>query len=77
MKKGQNEIKFPFQERNSKLTLREREILFLMTSGCSNKTISDDLRISPNTVRTHICHIYKKTKANNRFQAALWALKYL
>jgi len=77
MKRTQNEIKFPFKERNGNLTLREREILFLMTSGFSNKTISDDLRISPHTVGTHITQIYKKTKANNRFQAALWALKYL
>ena len=73
----QTEIKIPFQEKNGNLTLREKEILTLMASGYRNKTIADDLKISPYTVKTHICRIYKKTNANNRFQAELWALKCL
>jgi DNA-binding NarL/FixJ family response regulator len=72
-----NEIKIPFQGKNGNLTLREKEVLTLMALGYSNKTIADDLQISLHTVKTHVCHIYKKINTNDRFQAALWAIKYL
>jgi LuxR family transcriptional regulator, positive regulator of biofilm formation len=61
----------------SNLTLREREILLLMSSGCSNKEIASSLCISSHTVKTHIYNIYKKINTDSRFQAALWAAKYL
>jgi DNA-binding NarL/FixJ family response regulator len=61
----------------SHLTLREREILILMASGCSNKGIAGELCISGHTVKTHVYNIYRKLNVDSRFQAALWAAKYL
>jgi LuxR family transcriptional regulator, positive regulator of biofilm formation len=61
----------------SHLTLREREILVLMASGCSNKEIAGELCISGHTVKTHVYNIYRKINVDSRFQAALWAAKYL
>lgn len=61
----------------SNLTLREREILVLMASGCSNKEIAGELCVSGHTVKTHVYNIYRKLNVDSRFQAALWASKYL
>ncbi len=61
----------------SNLTVREREILVLMASGCSNKEIADELCISGHTVKTHVYNIYRKLNVDSRFQAALWTAKYL
>ena len=73
----QDELKKSFQKKPGKLTQRETEILTLVASGYTNKAISDDFRISPHTVKTHIRNIYKKINVNNRFQAVLWAVTYL
>lgn len=73
----QNEIKISFSKSNGYLTPREKQILALVASGYNDKTIADDLRIRPSTVKTDISSIYKKTNSNNRFQAVLWAFNYL
>lgn len=59
------------------LSVREREVLCLLANGGSNDEIAEQLTISPNTVRTHLCNIYAKIKVNSRIQAMLWAAKYL
>ncbi len=48
---------------------REREILHLLTQGLSNSEIAEQLHISPETVRTHIRHIYQKLQVRNRAEA--------
>ena len=61
----------------STLTHREKEILTMIASGYVNSVISENLCISPHTVKTHINNIYSKIKAPNRVQAVLWAAKNL
>ena len=44
---------------------RELEVLNLIASGCSTKTISDVLRIAAKTVETHRKNLMKKAKVRN------------
>jgi DNA-binding CsgD family transcriptional regulator len=50
------------------LTEREKEIAILLLHGESNKTISNKLHISEDTVKTHVKNIYRKLDVNNRVQ---------
>lgn len=45
------------------LTKREKEIVDLLLRKKTNKSISDELCISPATLKTHINHIFKKVPA--------------
>ena len=59
------------------LTQREIEILTLLCLGARNEEIAQQLFISTHTVKTHLYNTFKKIKAPNRLQAALWAAKNL
>jgi DNA-binding CsgD family transcriptional regulator len=52
------------------LTEREREVLGLLASGCSNKEIGTELFISPKTVSVHVSNILGKLGAASRTEAA-------
>jgi DNA-binding NarL/FixJ family response regulator len=56
------------------LTLRETEILKLMSEGNSYSEIALTLSISGDTSRTHIKNIYRKLMVNSRSQAVKKAL---
>lgn len=51
------------------LTAREREILGLLVAGMSNQEIARFLVVSPNTVKTHLEHLYGKLSVSSRLQA--------
>lgn len=48
-----------------KLSIRELEIIKLMTKGMTNKQIAKDLFISEKTVETHRKNIFRKTDTHN------------
>ena len=73
---GKRSLEF-FDVANNTLTSREAEILSLVATGSSNKEISEKLRISQNTVKTHLYNVFKKISVSNRLQAVLWAAKNL
>lgn len=56
------------------LTLREIEVLKLVTLGRSAKEIARDLRIAPRTVERHIDHIRLKTRTRNRSHMVAYAM---
>lgn len=63
------------KEKIELLTKRELDVLRLISEGCSNKKISDELTISERTVKNHISHIFKKIDVEDRTQAAVFAIR--
>lgn len=53
------------------LSRRELEILTLVTKGLTNAEIARQLFVSPETIKQHLHHIFKKLNVKNRTQAAL------
>lgn len=59
----------------SNLTIREKEILTLITKGMTNELIAANLFISVQTVRNHIKSIYDKLQVHSRAQVVVKAFK--
>jgi LuxR family transcriptional regulator, maltose regulon positive regulatory protein len=51
------------------LSTRERNIINLIAHGQSNKEVARDLGISPETVKSHVKHIFEKLEVEKRTQA--------
>ncbi|MBA4181823.1 MAG: hypothetical protein C0506_14630 [Anaerolinea sp.] len=58
------------------LTQREVEVLRLVAAGRTNQQIAGQLVISQNTVLRHVSHIFDKTGASNRVEAAAYAHRH-
>jgi two-component system, NarL family, nitrate/nitrite response regulator NarL len=56
------------------LSPREQEILQALVTGASNKLIAIRLGITEATVKVHLKTLLRKIDANNRTQAAIWAM---
>jgi NarL family two-component system response regulator LiaR len=57
------------------LTAREVEVLQLLAFGHTNKDIAEQLFISPDTVKTHLEHIFDKLGTSDRTAAVAEALR--
>jgi DNA-binding NarL/FixJ family response regulator len=62
-------------KRSQTLTAREVEVLQLLAFGKTNKDIAEQLFISPDTVKTHLEHIFEKLGASDRTAAVAEALR--
>jgi len=51
------------------LSERESDILKLIAGGLSNKEIAQNLAIAPETVKSHVKHIFTKLNVEKRAQA--------
>jgi DNA-binding NarL/FixJ family response regulator len=56
------------------LTERERDILAMISNGFSNKCIARALAISPETVKSHVKHIFLKLETATRTEAVCRAI---
>jgi DNA-binding NarL/FixJ family response regulator len=83
LKKGrasENEIRRSFPHLSDRLvstrvlTIREKEIVYLLAKGLTAYSIGMALGISVNTVRNHINRIYAKLGVNDRVSAIIKAL---
>ena len=54
-----------------RFTHREQQVLRLVAQGLCNKSIGQQLGISPHTVRDHVCAMLLRTGCDNRVQLAL------
>lgn len=55
------------------LSDREREVLFLLADGPTNRRLASQLGVAERTVRAHLTSICRKLNVESRVQAALVA----
>jgi len=60
----------------SDLSRREIQILRCLLAGQSNKSIGRHLQITESTVKMHFKNLMRKISAQNRTQAAIWAIEH-
>ncbi|MGH2767889.1 MAG: response regulator [Actinomycetota bacterium] len=64
-----------YEERLSRLSKREREVLHLLVSGMDRASIADRLSLSVNTVRTHTQNILGKLEVHSSLEAVALAVR--
>lgn len=64
-------VSTPAPDAPVRLTRRQSEVLPLLLRGCSNQMISDELGISPETVKLHVSALLKAYKVTSRVHLIL------
>ncbi|MGO9402750.1 MAG: DNA-binding response regulator [Terriglobales bacterium] len=57
-----------------RISPREREVLRLLVSGCSNREIAQDLGITERTVKSHVTHLLQTLAVPNRTALTVHAI---
>lgn len=52
------------------LSMREREVLMLLSTGATNREIAETLNVSAETIKKHAAALYRKLGVRNRTEAA-------
>jgi DNA-binding NarL/FixJ family response regulator len=58
-------------DESSRLSVREEQVLQLLSQGYSNKMIADKLHLSVDTICTHFKHVFAKLHVQSRTEAVL------
>ena len=57
------------------LSPRERDVLSLLTWGCTNQQVAEQLCVSAATARTYIRLAYRAIGVTSRTQAVVWGVR--
>jgi DNA-binding NarL/FixJ family response regulator len=63
--------KSQIQNESTRLSIREEQILLLLSQGYSNKLIADKLGLSIDTVCSHLKHVFNKLHVSSRTEAVV------
>jgi DNA-binding NarL/FixJ family response regulator len=70
---------FPIENRGAlfarQLSRREQEIAQLVAEGCSNRQISERLKLSEHTIKNYLFRVFEKLGVSTRVELTLYALK--
>ena len=66
----------PAREAPGELTLRERQVLALVATGKTNRSIAEELAISEKTVARHVSNILAKLGVSSRAAATAYAFRH-
>ena len=58
------------------LSVREQQVLSLLSEGCDNPEIAARLYLSQSTVKNHVSKLLVKLQVDNRVQAATYAVRH-
>jgi DNA-binding NarL/FixJ family response regulator len=64
-------LKAKMRDESLRLSVREEQILLLLSKGYANKTIADELKISVDTVCHHLKHVFEKLHVSSRTEAVV------
>ena len=59
------------RDESIRLSIREEQILVLLSEGYSNKLIADKLELSIDTVCSHLKHVFEKLHVSSRTEAVV------